>query len=62
MNQKTFCLIAGLIFLVVAIVHIVMFVLGESVIVFGQPVPMWSNLIIVLVAGYLACQGLKLRK
>ncbi|GAH33359.1 unnamed protein product [marine sediment metagenome] len=30
MNQKTFCLITGLIFLVVAILHLVMFVLADK--------------------------------
>jgi len=62
MSQKTFCLTAGLIFLVVAVLHLWMFIFSKSVIVMGQPVPLWSNLIITAVTGYLAYQGLKLRK
>jgi len=62
MSQKTFSLIAGIIFLVVALVHLVMFILGQSVVVGGWPTPVWSNLVIVLVAGYFAYQGLRLSK
>lgn len=63
MSQKTFCLISGLIFLVVAVLHFGMFVMGEGVIVAGRiSVPPWQNLIIVLIAGFFAYQGLKLRK
>ena len=51
MNQKTFCLIAGLIFLVVAILHLGMFILGRSIVVGGWPTPAWSNLVIALIAG-----------
>jgi len=62
MSQKTFCLAAGLIFLVVALLHLVMFIMGGSVIVMGQPTPVWSNIVITLFAAYFAYQGLKLRK
>ncbi len=60
MNQKTFSLVAGFVFLVVAVLHLVMWFMGENVIVFGNPTPVWSNLIIFLIAGYLSCQGLKI--
>ena len=60
MNQKIFCLISGIIFLVVVVVHLGMFVLGEGVIVAGRSIPVWQNLVIVLVAGYFAYQGLRL--
>lgn len=62
MNQRNFCLTAGLIFLIVAVLHLVMFVLGENVIVFDQPTPVWSNMIIFLVATCLAWQGLRLSR
>jgi len=62
MSQKTFSLIAGIIFLVVAILHFGMFILGKNVIVGGWPTPVWSNLVIALIAGYFAYQGLRLSK
>jgi len=62
MNQKTFSLVAGFVFLVVAVLHLVMWFMGENVIVFGNPTPVWSNLIIFLVAGYLSYQGLKISR
>jgi len=62
MSQKTFCLVAGLIFSFVALLHLGMFVLGQSVIVFGQQTPVWCNLVIALFGAYFGYQGLKLRK
>jgi len=62
MSQKTFCLAAGLIFSVVALLHLGMLIIGGSVIVMGQQTPVWSNLVITIIAGFFAFQGLKLRK
>ena len=62
MNQKTFCLTAGLIFLVVTVLHLAMFFMGKSVLVFGYTVPVWQNLVITAIAGFFAYQGLRLRK
>jgi hypothetical protein len=62
MSQKTFSFIAGIIFLVVAILHFGMFVLGKSVIVGDWPTPVLSNLVISLIAGYFAYQGLRLSR
>jgi len=62
MNQKTFCFVTGMGFLVVALLHLTMFILNQSVAVGGLPTPVWANLIIALGAGYFAFQGLKLGK
>ena len=62
MNQKTYCLLVGLIFLILCLLHFGMFIFGQSVIVFGIQTPVWSNLIIALFGAYFAYQGFRLRK
>jgi len=62
MSQKTFCLVAGLIFLFVTLLHVGMFFFNQSVIVFGQQTPVWSNLVIALFGAYFTYHGLRLRK
>ena len=61
MSQKAFSLVAGLIFLLVAAVHLVRLVLKWSVIFNGWAVPMWISWIALVVAGFLAFEGLRRR-
>jgi len=62
MSQKTFCLVTGLIFLLLFVLHLGIFIFKQSVIVFGIQTPVWSNLAIALFGAYFAYQGFKLRK
>ncbi len=57
MNQKTFLSLTGIIFLVIAVSHLLRVVLGWHAIVAGWAVPMWFSYIGVVVAGYLAFQA-----
>jgi uncharacterized membrane protein len=50
MRQKTFLPVVGLIFLLIAIMH------GLN----GWSVPMWVSTLALLIAAYLAFEGLKL--
>jgi hypothetical protein len=61
MSQRTFSLIAGLIFLVVAFAHLLRLFLRWSVILNGWTVPMWVSLLALVVAGFLAFEGLRRR-
>ena len=61
MSQRTFSLVAGLIFLLVAIAHLCRFLLKWSVVINGWTVPMWVSAIALVVAGYLAYEGLRSR-
>ncbi|HEV2298088.1 MAG TPA: hypothetical protein VGR72_06185 [Candidatus Acidoferrales bacterium] len=61
MSQKTFSLIAGLLFLVIAIGLLCRLLLKWSVLLNGWTVPMWVSAIALVVAGYLAYEGLKPR-
>ncbi len=50
------------IFAVIALVHAWRLLAGWEVIVAGWPVPLWVNVVAVIVAGYLAYQGWKLSR
>ena len=61
MSQKAFSLVAGLIFLLVAVAHLLRLLLRWSVILNGWTVPMWVSLIAFVVAAFLAFEGLRRR-
>ena len=61
MKQKAFSLVAGLIFLLVAVAHLLRLLLKWSVILDGWTVPMWVSAIALVVAGLLAFEGLRRR-
>ncbi|MEK7176119.1 MAG: hypothetical protein AAB695_01960 [Patescibacteria group bacterium] len=61
MSQKTFNSIAGLVFLLVAVMHLLRIANGWAVTMGSFDVPMWASWIGVIVAGYLAYHGLKKR-
>jgi hypothetical protein len=60
MSQKTFSLVAGVFFLLVAVGHVVRITSGASVVIQDTPVPMWASWIAFVVTGYLAYQGITL--
>ena len=62
MSQKTFCFVAGLIFAIVAIVHAMRLAFRWEAMIGGWVVPMWVSWVGVIVAGYLAFEGLKLSR
>jgi hypothetical protein len=62
LNQKLFCFVAGLIFLVVALAHALRLVFLWRVTVMGWTVPVWVSWIAFLVSGFLAYEGLRLSR
>ena len=60
MSQKIFSLVAGVIFLVIAIMHVLRLVLKWEAIVNGRTMPMWVSWVGVLIAGCLAYEGFRL--
>ena len=54
MSQKTFSLVAGLIFLVVAVLHLLRLVIGWHVVIADWTVPTWVSWIAIPIAGFLA--------
>jgi hypothetical protein len=62
MSQRTFSLIVGVVFLLIAVGHLVRVVLGATLVVEGVAVPMWPSILAVIVMGYLALEGFRLSK
>jgi hypothetical protein len=62
MNQKLFSLVAGLIFLVVAVIHALRLIFSWHVTFVGWAVPIWVSWIAFLVSGFLAYEGLRLSR
>ena len=58
MSQKTFSLVVGLIFLLVAVMHGLRLAVRWEAVVKGWSVPMWVSALALLIAGYLAFEGL----
>jgi hypothetical protein len=62
MCQKTYLVVVGLIFAVIAAAHLLRLAVGATCIVEGIDIPMWPSALVVLVMGYLSFQGLRLSK
>ncbi len=62
MNQKTFSLTVGVIFLAIALLHALRIVFGWEAIIGGLAVRKWVSWVALVVAGYLAYEGFRLGK
>ena len=57
MNQRTYCLICGIVFLVVAVAHLTRLIMGCEVLVAGWPVPLWISFPGLIISGFLSAWG-----
>ena len=62
MTQKQFNLVAGTIFAVIAVLHLLRLINHWNALIANRPVPMGVSVVACIVAGYLAWQGFRLRK
>ncbi len=62
MSQRTFSLVASLVFLLVAVMHVLRLALGWHVTFGGWTVPMWVSWIALAITGFLAYEGLRLSR
>ena len=62
MNQKTFSLVVGVIFLLIALGHLVRLVFGVEWRVADRSVPHWISWVALVVMGFLAYQGFRLSR
>ncbi len=60
MSQKTFSLTAGVVFALITLLHILRLVSASELIVLGRTIPMLASWVAMVVAGYLAYEGLRL--
>ena len=62
MNQKTYLVLSGIIFIAVALLHAARMAFGWEVSVGGWTVPMWVSWAGLLASGFLAFSSLTLKK
>ncbi len=60
MNQKTFCLVASVIFTLVALLHLLRIFMGWPIVIGSWSIPVWLSWIGLVVAGGLSYFGLRL--
>ena len=59
MSLKNYFLLTGLIFMIIAILHLARIILGWEAAIAGWSMPMWVSWLAVVIAGFLAYQGVK---
>ena len=62
MNQKSFNTFAGVVFLVVAVLHLFRLLFRWEAVIGGWVVPTWVSALALVLSGYLARSAFKLRK
>jgi hypothetical protein len=62
MSQKALSLAAGVVFLLIALSHVLRIVLGWRIIIQDFSVPMWASGIAAVIMGYLAYECFRLEK
>ena len=62
MKQKTFITVAGVVFVVVAALHLCRLLFRWDAVIGGWAVPTWVSGLALAVSGYLALSACKLRK
>ena len=62
MAQRTFSLITAILFLLIALLHALRLLRGGHVVIGDLSVPVWVSWLGLAIAGYLACQGVKLSR
>ena len=60
MRSKTFATICGVIFGVIAAVHVARLVMGWDAVIGGVAIPLWASAVAAIVSAYLAYEGLRL--
>jgi hypothetical protein len=59
MNRRSFCLISAVIFIVIALVHLIRIIYGWKVVVGPWTAPDSITWVALVVAGYLGYEGLR---
>ncbi len=62
MSQCAFSLIAGIVFLAIALGHVLRLAFGVPVVVQGIAIPMWASGVAFVIMGYLAVEGFRLAR
>jgi Mn2+/Fe2+ NRAMP family transporter len=60
MTVRTYALTSSIIFLLVAVLHLLRLALPENVMIGSWHFPMWASIVAVVVAGFLSFAGFRL--
>lgn len=60
MTVRSYALTSSVIFLLVAVLHLVRVILQESISIGGWQFPMWASIVAIVVAGFLSFAGFRL--
>lgn len=60
MNQRSFSLLTGIIFTIIAFLHLLRIIYGWNPVVEGWIMPKWLSWVALIVSGYLGYEGLRL--
>lgn len=62
MDQRTYNTLTALIFLIVAVVHLMRIIFGWPAQIGGLNIPLWASLLALFVSGGIAILGLRLNR
>jgi hypothetical protein len=62
MSERFYMLVAGVIFLLIAVGHLLRIVFGVSFVVYGIQIPMWASVAAALIMGLLSYEGFHLAR
>lgn len=57
MTQNVYALVAGVVFLLIALAHLARVAFGVPVVIYEVHIPMWASLLAVVLMGYLSYEG-----
>ena len=60
MQSKTFFLTSGVLFTVIALLHLLRLLSGWEAVIAGWAVPLWASAVAAIVSAYLAYEGVRL--
>jgi len=61
-SEKAYIITTAIFFLVIAFLHLLRLIIGWEIVMEGWAVPRWLNFVALVVAGYLAYEGLRLSR
>ena len=62
MNNKSYLSVTGVVFLLIAVLHVLRIVYGWEAVIGGWEVPIWLSWVALVVSGYLAWTAKRLTK
>jgi hypothetical protein len=62
MNRRSYCVVTGIIFVAIALAHLLRIFYGWRVLIGVTLVPGWISWIALIVAGYLGYEGIRLAR